>query len=193
MENRKIRLSEIEANEGQIEGLPKNPRTWEREDLERLKRSIQETPELLEARGLIVTPHQGKYVVLGGNMRFAAVKELGLEDITAHIIPEETSLKTKKEVVIKDNGQFGKWNADSLANEWSDNPLGDWGVEDWDLGIEEDSSEDQPGQVTPPAAKAQQRIIICYKTEQGETLGRLLGLGGSPDKVVYKITHKGLE
>ena len=75
MEIVKIKTSLLEANTGQVEGLPKNPRQWTRSDLERLARSLKETPELFEARPCLVYPHEEKYIILGGNMRFAAAKE----------------------------------------------------------------------------------------------------------------------
>jgi hypothetical protein len=33
-----------------------------------------------------------------------------------------------REIVIKDNGAFGSWDYDMLANEWDDLPLSDWGI-----------------------------------------------------------------
>ena len=36
-----------------------------------------------------------------------------------------------REIVIKDNGAFGSWDYDMLANEWDDLPLSDWGVPAW--------------------------------------------------------------
>ena len=72
-------LASLVRNEGQIKGLPTNPRQWTKTEINRLKKSIKETPELLEARGLIVYPHKNQYVILGGNMRYSALKELGVE------------------------------------------------------------------------------------------------------------------
>ena len=34
-----------------------------------------------------------------------------------------------REIIIKDNGSFGSWDYDMLANEWDDLPLSDWGVD----------------------------------------------------------------
>lgn len=56
----KIKISELEENKGQIKDLPANPRQWSKADLQKLAESIVETPELLEARGLIVYPYNGK-------------------------------------------------------------------------------------------------------------------------------------
>ena len=74
--NRVIKIKDLEQNTGQIPGLPANPRQWTREDVDRLAASIEETPELLEARPLIVILHGTKFVVLGGNLRLAALKKL---------------------------------------------------------------------------------------------------------------------
>lgn len=186
METRKIKLSDIQPNRGQIEGLPKNPRKWDREDLDRLKRSIEETPELMEARGLIVVEYEGKYVVLGGNMRYAAVKALGWKEATAHIIPEGTALQTLKEIVLKDNGQFGSWDYDELANGWDDLPLNDWGVKAWETEPageepEEDSLQDLLG-----PENAVSRIIITYPPDMKVVLEDLLGQEIKPGIIVYK-------
>lgn len=116
--------------------MPSNPREWTRADLDRLKKSIEETPELLEARGLIVWPHEGKYVIMGGNMRFSALREMNAKDAPCYVLPEDTSLDKLREIVIKDNGAFGAWDFDMLANEWDDLPLGEWGLPAWAVPTE---------------------------------------------------------
>ena len=132
METRRIKLTDLVLNEGQIAGLPTNPRQWTKTELNKLKKSLQETPELLEARGILVYPWEGKYLVLGGNMRLSALKALKAKDAPCVIFPENTPIDKLKEVVIKDNGSFGEWDFDSLANEWGDLPLTDWGVPAWE-------------------------------------------------------------
>lgn len=132
MEIKRIRLTDLEQNKGQVEGLPSNPREWTRTDLDHLITSIKETPELLEARGLIVYPHEGKYIILGGNMRFSALREMNEVDAPCYVMPEDTSIEKLREIIIKDNGAFGSWDYDMLANEWDDLPLSDWGVPAWD-------------------------------------------------------------
>lgn len=201
METKKIKLADIQPNRGQIEGLPKNPRKWDREDLDRLKRSIEETPELMEARGLIVAQHEGKYVVLGGNMRYAAVKALGWKDVSAHIIPQGTPVQTMKEIVLKDNGQFGSWDYDELANNWDDKPLNDWGVKAWvvpstgsDAQVQEgDGATDGEGNQGGAGAgtlKAPERIIIIYPKDQEKVLAEILGLN-EIDRIVYSVNELG--
>ena len=132
MECRRIRLTDLEINRGQVEGLPSNPREWTRTDLDHLIKSIKETPELLEARGLIVYPHGGKYIILGGNMRFSALREMNEVDAPCYVMPEDTPIEKLREIIIKDNGAFGSWDYDMLANEWDDLPLCDFGVPAWE-------------------------------------------------------------
>ena len=147
METRRIKLTDLVLNEGQIAGLPTNPRQWTKTELDKLKKSLKETPELLEARGILVYPWEGKYLVLGGNMRLSALKSLKAKDVPCIVFPEDTPIDKLKEVVIKDNGSFGAWDFDQLANEWGDLPLVDWGVPAWetehaDAPLSEDAVDD---------------------------------------------------
>lgn len=126
--HQRIAIDLIEMNTGQIAGLPSNPRQWTKAQLDNLKASIEETPELLEARGCIVDYHEGKYVCLGGNMRYAACKALGMSELPCYVVPEGTTILKKKQIVAKDNVSMGDWDFDTLANEWSDMDLEGWGV-----------------------------------------------------------------
>jgi ParB-like chromosome segregation protein Spo0J len=105
--HQRIAIDLIEMNTGQIAGLPSNPRQWTKAQLDNLKASIEETPELLEARGCIVDYHEGKYVCLGGNMRYAACKALGMSELPCYVVPEGTTILKKKEIVAKDNVSMG--------------------------------------------------------------------------------------
>lgn len=132
VEFKELPLGKLAMNTGQLEGVPANPRQWTQADVDKLARSISETPELLQARGAIVVPHGKRYVVLGGNMRVTAAKALGLEAVPCAVLPEGTPAEKLREIVIKDNSSFGAWDMDALANEWDDLPLVDWGVPAWD-------------------------------------------------------------
>ena len=127
----KLKLADLESNIGQIPDLPMNPRQWTQSDIDALAVSLEETPELFEARPLIVVPHDGKYVILGGNLRYEASKKNQAKEVPCIIFPAETPIEKLKELVIKDNGSFGAWDYDSLANEWGDLPLDSWGVPAW--------------------------------------------------------------
>jgi hypothetical protein len=138
METKRLKISELEPNLGQIDGLPINPRQWTKTDVDNIAASLKETPELFEARPLIVTPHAGKYIILGGNLRFEGVKKNKDKDAPCIIVPEDTPIGKLKEIVIKDNSSFGAWDYDALANEWDDLPLQDWGVPAWEGMAEDD-------------------------------------------------------
>lgn len=145
MEQRRISVAKLKSNSGQIDGVPANPREWTKEDVSKLAKSIEQTPELLEARGIIVYPYNGDYVVMGGNMRLAAIKQLGLKDAPCIVLPEEMSTDKLREIVIKDNGSFGKWDFDALGNEWDDLPLSDFGVDipkEWSVTPTDKDKED---------------------------------------------------
>jgi len=123
-------LDEIEVNEGQLEGLPSNPRSITREKMELLKTNITDYPEMLSLRSLLIYPiDDSKYILIGGNMRYRALKELGYTEAPCIIIPRETSIEQLKAYTIIDNNGFGKWSWDMLANEWDELQLVEWGVD----------------------------------------------------------------
>lgn len=113
-----IQLSKIEPNKGQIEGLPKNPRLIRDEHFKKLKKSIEDNPEMLYLRELLVYQHQGKYVVIGGNMRLMAMRDLKYSEAPCKVIPADTTVEQLKAYTIKDNAAYGEWDYDLLANEW---------------------------------------------------------------------------
>jgi len=139
MEIQRIAVKSLALNEGQVEGLPRNPRTWTRDELDRLARSIEETPELFEARPVLAYDWKDgePFIVLGGNMRLTAAKQLGWKDVPCIVYPRGTERDKLAEIVIKDNGAFGSWDWDALANEWDSLPLDEWGVPTWkvDAGL----------------------------------------------------------
>lgn len=124
-----INISLLTENVGQMEGLPRNPRWIKDERYAALKKSIEDAPEFLEARMLLVYPHDGKYVVVAGNMRLKACKELGFKELPCYVFKEDTPAAKLREYAIKDNVEFGNIDWDCLANEWDTQELQDWGVE----------------------------------------------------------------
>jgi DNA modification methylase len=133
IEYRRIPLDQLDANTGQIPGLPANPRTWTDAEVRKLAKSMKDTPELLEARGGIVVPYKGRYVVLGGNMRREGALYNKSKDLPCAIVPEDTPVEKLKEIVIKDNSSFGQWDMETLQTKWGDVDLSGWGVKaDWE-------------------------------------------------------------
>lgn len=138
MQTTRIKLADLVPNTGQVPGLPSNPRQWTKSDIDRIAASLKETPELFEARPIIAVPHDGKFVILGGNLRYEGARKNKDKDAPVCVIPEDTPVEKMKEIVIKDNGSFGAWDYDALANEWDDFALGDWGVPAWNTEPEDE-------------------------------------------------------
>jgi hypothetical protein len=127
-EIKNIPISKLQCNTGQIEGLPKNPRFIKDYRFQALKKSIKDAPEMLNLRELLVFPFKDKYVVIGGNMRLKACKELGHTEIPCKILPENTPVAKLREYTMKDNNAFGETDWDAL-NEWNKEELEEWGME----------------------------------------------------------------
>lgn len=120
IEFKRIPLDLLDPNTGQIPGVPKNPRKWGRRELENLAASMRDTPELTEARGAIVYPFQGRFVVLGGNMRLEGHRINEDKDAPCAILPEDTPADKLRQIVQKDNASFGQFDYDILRKEWID-------------------------------------------------------------------------
>lgn len=173
METIRIALKDLVQNTGQIPGVPANPRQWTKKEIDKIAKSLQETPELFEARPIIVIPWEGKYIILGGNLRYEGCKRNKDKDAPCFIIPEDTPVDKMKEIIIKDNGSFGEWDYDALGNLWDDLPLADWGVPAWDSP---DADEEIPSdldadgkekpyvlKVTFPTADKMTSFVMAYK------------------------------
>ena len=143
MKVEQVKLSRLVPNTGQVPGLPINPRQWTASDIDKIANSLLETPELFEARPIIAYPLDEKtLVILGGNLRYEGAKRNKMKEVPCIILPAEMPVEKMKQIVIKDNGSFGAWDYDILANEWDDLPLADWGVPAWDPEPVDESAVD---------------------------------------------------
>lgn len=133
----KLPLSKLRLNTGQIPGVPKNPRFIKDERFEALKKSIQDAPEMLELREVVAYDYNGELVIIMGNMRYRAMKELGYKDAIVKILPFETTAEKLREYIIKDNIAFGQNDWDVMANEFNLDELTEWGLECDFLGGDE--------------------------------------------------------
>lgn len=132
-ERTSLRISELEPNTGQIEWLPKNPRQWTQDDIDRTAKSIAEDYDFLEDRPLLAVPHDGRFVVFAGNLRMTAARQGKVDSVPVivYTVEDAADQQTILRRAMKDNGSFGAWDWDALANEWDELPLGDWGVPAW--------------------------------------------------------------
>jgi ParB-like chromosome segregation protein Spo0J len=130
MEVLKVKISEIKPN-------PKNPRLIKDEKFKKLVKSIKEFPQMLELRPIVVDENN---IILGGNMRFKALKEAGYSEVSI-VRANDLTDEQKDEFIVKDNVGFGEWDWDSLANEWDVEKLDEWGL---DVPIFKEHEEIEP-------------------------------------------------
>ena len=124
-----LETSLLDYNKGQLKGLPKNPRFFRDYRYEAMKKSIEESPEMLQLRELIVFPYLDRYIVVCGNLRLRACKELDYTQVPCKILAADTAVKKLREYATKDNVNFGENDLDIMCNEWDKTELSDWGVE----------------------------------------------------------------
>jgi hypothetical protein len=184
---KKLLLSKLQINTGQIEGLPSNPRLIKDDRYETLKVSIKDDPEMLAIREIVVIPHGKEYIVVAGNMRTMACKELGWKHVPCKVLDVNTEPKKLRAIATKDNVNFGAWDWELVATEWDIEELGDWGVEaysweakDFDGFFEKKEVEDE--------GRGTKKLVLEYGEElYEEVLERLGKHGKTPDAAVLSI------
>jgi site-specific DNA-methyltransferase (adenine-specific) len=139
-----------------------NPRIIKDDKFKKLVKSIQDFPQMLELRPIVVNDEM---VVLGGNMRLKACKEAGLKEVFI-IKASDLTEDQQKEFIIKDNVGFGEWDWDLIANEWDTDLVQEWGL---DLpvfdGVELDAVEDD---FEAPEGGIETDIVLGDLIEIGE-------------------------
>ena len=152
----KVKISEVKTN-------PKNPRLIKDDKFKKLVKSIQEFPQMLELRPIVVDENN---IVLGGNMRLKACKEAGMKEV--YIVRAENLTELQKdEFIVKDNVGFGEWDWDMLANEWDVEKIQDWGLDlPVDLSVTELEAEEDDFSV--PEGGIETDIVLGDLFEIGE-------------------------
>jgi hypothetical protein len=141
-----IELALLENNDGQIEGIKSNPRSINESDFIKLKQSIKDYPDMLELRELLVVLHNDKYVVIGGNQRLRALRDLGYKEAHCKVIPSHITSDTINAIIIKDNISNGEWDWEMLANAWDYDDLVEWGIDlpdDWYIEDKQDNENNK--------------------------------------------------
>jgi len=126
----------------ELEKLGGNPRYIYEDDMARLKQSIQDNPDYFECRPIILSDRTGSLVIIAGNMRYEAARQLGMEEVPT-VLMHGLSENREKEIVIRDNVSNGRWDYDILANEtWgTTEDLGDWGVDISFMGNDDENGD----------------------------------------------------
>jgi site-specific DNA-methyltransferase (adenine-specific) len=190
----KVKISEVKTN-------PKNPRLIKDDKFRKLVKSIQEFPQMLELRPIVVDENN---IVLGGNMRLKACKEAGLKEV--YIVKAENLTELQKdEFIVKDNVGFGEWDWDMLANEWDTEKIQDWGLDlPVDLSVTELEAEEDDFSVPEGGIETDivlgdlfeigEHRLLCGDSTQTDTFEKLMQ-GELADMVVtdppYNVAYEG--
>jgi DNA modification methylase len=171
----KVKISEVKTN-------PKNPRLIKDDKFKKLVKSIQDFPQMLELRPIVVDENN---IVLGGNMRLKACKEAGLKEVFI-VKADNLTEQQKDEFIVKDNVGFGEWDWDMLANEWDSEKLDDWGLDlPVDLSVTELEAEEDDFDV--PEGGIETDIVLGDLFEIGEH--RLLCGDSTDSDAVAKLMN----
>lgn len=175
VEVQQIPLSRIKAN-------PSNPRVLRDAKFAKLKRSIQDFPDMLNYRTLVaVTDTDGKLMVLGGNMRLRAMQDLGVKTAPVMLADHWTD-EQRREFTVKDNVGYGEWNWDELANEWDAEDLSDWGL---DLPIAQDFTNKE---VDTDGFGDEVVIKLHYsEADHAKVRDALSRVASTPEQAVWKL------
>jgi len=129
-----MKVEELKVNKA-------NPRQIRDEKFKKLKKSVKEFPKMMELRPIVIDDDG---TILGGNMRFRALLELGYKEIPDSWVRKASELtdEEKQRFIIEDNVEFGEWDYDKLANEWDYELLNEWGLELPTISNEVEAHED---------------------------------------------------
>lgn len=195
IEKLKIKISKIKANKH-------NPRFIRDDKFKKLVKSLKEFPEMLDVRPLVIDEDN---VVLGGNMRLKALKEVGIKEVECKQVTNWTK-EQKDEFIVKDNIGYGEWNYDALANEFDIPQVIEWGLDipEFTFGDEEEDEEDLEADKVPEDVKTRVRLgdvwalgehrLVCGDSTSREVVDMLMD-GKKTDMVFtdppYGINHSG--
>jgi len=165
-----------------VKANPNNPRIIKDDKFAKLVKSINEFPQMLNLRPIVVNDDM---VVLGGNMRLKACKEAGLKEIPI-IKASELTDEQQKEFIVKDNVGYGEWDWNDLANNWDAEQLQDWGL---DIpGFDNISYEDKNKELTLDDISDSMTINLKYTEEEYYIVKESLSkIAPTPEQAILKL------
>ena len=164
-----MKINDIKIN-------PQNPRIIKDDKFKKLCDSIKSFPKMLSLRPIVVDDNM---MILGGNMRFKALKELGFKDLQDDWvkIANELTDEEKRRFIIEDNIGFGDWDYDMLANDYDVDELKEYGMDDSDLKMYDDENNDSDDNDDKLKTMFQVTIDCENESEQKETFDKLTAQG----------------
>lgn len=119
----KIKLSKLKPN-------PDNPRTIDKEKLNNLKESLKKYEQILSVKPLLIDSWENP-LILGGNMRYRALIEMGFTEIDEKYIKscEHLTDEEKRALIVIDNTNYGEFDYDLLSSFYDIDELELFGVD----------------------------------------------------------------
>ena len=159
---------------------PNNPRLIKDAGYKKLMKSLDNDPEIMTIRKIVVENYDN-WIIAAGTQRFRALKELGYKEIpedwvtsAEHLTPEQI-----KRFIVIDNTHYGEFDYDILANEYEIEFL-------LNCGIELPNIEIEPGEISISKIKD----VDEYQVEQIKTniiLGDQINICNSKNEIIHKI------
>ena len=158
-----VKIQEVKLN-------PNNPRLIKDNKFKKLVQSIKDFPEMLNIRPIVVNQDM---IILGGNMRYKAAKEIGLKEIPVTIA--DLTEEQQREFLIKDNTSGGEWDWEVLANEWDTEQLDAWGLDIPDFKTD---AETEQKDLSGDLKETFEVIISCNdETHQEQVYNKMISDG----------------
>ena len=166
----------------EIKPNPNNPRLIKDHKFKQLVKSIQDFPQMLELRPIVIDENN---MVLGGNMRLKACIEAGITDVPV-IHANNLSEEKKKEFIVKDNVGYGEWDWDDLANNWDVEELTQWGLDIPNFDTE--GFSDKNKELSLDDVTDSMTIILKYTEDEYHIVkDALLKLASTPEQAIWKL------
>jgi DNA modification methylase len=202
-----MKLSAIRPN-------PTNPRLIKEERFKALVRSLEHLPDFSAVNALKLDENNQ---IVGGNMRYKAMKHLGWKWATVQVYDREYHAQTIsflelgksyedviREMIIKDNRSFGEDDFDILANEWDAEELNEWGLDVWTGEPEETEGLTDPDDVPEVPEEPKTKLgdlyilgehrLLCGDSTKAEDVEKLMN-GEKADMVFtdppYGVSYTG--
>lgn len=121
-----------------------NPRLIKDAEYKKLKQSLESFPEMLDVRSIVVNQDN---IVIGGNQRLSALKDLGVTEIAVDKVDWDED--KQRRFMIADNQAAGQWDLDLLVSNFEVDELESYGLDTSFLfQLDEEAEEggfNQPG------------------------------------------------
>jgi site-specific DNA-methyltransferase (adenine-specific) len=166
-----VAISSIKPN-------PSNPRLIKDDKFHKLVQSLKDFPEMASVRPIVVNQDM---VILGGNMRFKAMKEAKWKEVPVQVVDWDEA--KQREFIIKDNVGFGEWDWEDLANSWNAEELEAWGL-DVPVGFTEEPEAEEDDYVMPDEIQTDivlgdlfeigEHRLLCGDSTDSDTVAKLM-------------------